>query len=95
MSQSRTKHSHMKFGIQPLMGRCLYGALKMFCLHNNTYSITLAEMNITSRFQIISVAMGIKAFCTLQEETAKCLHKMLLSLHKNHKHFARLGRFRR
>lgn len=66
MSQSRTKNSHMNFGIQPLMGRCLYEALKMLCLHNNTYSTMFTEMNITSQFQIICVALGIEAFCTLQ-----------------------------
>lgn len=64
-AREEQRSSDMNFGIQPLMGRCLYEA-EILCLHNDTYSTMFTEMNIAPCFQIISVAMGIKAFCTLQ-----------------------------
>lgn len=86
----------MNFGIQPLMGRCPYEA-EILCFHNNTYSTTLTDMNIASHFQIISAPWELKLLAHFSKNGhTKCLHKilLLLLLHKKHKHFASLVRFR-
>lgn len=93
MNTHEPKNSHMNSGIQPLMGQCRYEA-QMFCLHNNTHSPTLTEVNMASRFQMISAPWELKRFAYFRKNgRTKCWHKVPLLLHQKHKHFCKPSPF--
>lgn len=59
------------------------------CLHNNTHSPMLTEMNLASRFQMISAPRELKLFAYFRKNgRTKCWHKVPSLLHQKHKHFA-------